>query len=84
MGLFFKRAPSKATGPKKGVTEQRHRRLSRIATSDLPSWAEQCTFEIGRCLRLLATEPTPTLYEDALLASETLTAIIQEMQRRVI
>lgn len=81
MGLLFKGGREKPP-PKKSVTEQRQRRLSKVATSDLPSWAEQCTFEIGRCLVRLAEDPDPVLFEDALLASETLTSIIAEMQKR--
>lgn len=83
MGLFFKRGPKKQSASIP-VTEQRKRRLSRVSTADLPSWAEQATFEIGRCLVRMREEVDPVIFDDAILASETLTAILYEMKSRAV
>lgn len=81
MGLLFK-----GDRPKKqnsGVTEQLQRRLSRVSTPDLAPWAETCTFEIGRCLVALGRDATEVqVLDDAVLAAETLTGILDEMKRR--
>jgi len=62
--------------------EDAARRAARIPTPDLPSWAEQCIFEIGKNLQHYGRTNEDLALDNAEYAAQGLLAIIAEMKRR--
>jgi hypothetical protein len=59
------------------------RRAARIATADLPLWAEQALNGLGRALRdAQRGDPPPDAYHEVELGAEALLAVAREMSRR--
>lgn len=83
MGLLdkiVKRPPA----PKSELAEEAAKRASRIPTLDLPAWAEQCGFEVGRNLLIWGRESDRDALDLAQEAAEGQLALINEMKRRAV
>lgn len=66
----------------KPFSEKVAKRVSKIPTAELSSWAEQSMFEINRCLS--AYEKTRESYylQEALMGAEAAHAVLDELYRR--
>ena len=58
------------------------KRIEKIPTADLPMWAEQALFELGRCLSSYDKTRDAGHLGDALTGVEAAHAIVNEMHRR--
>ena len=58
------------------------KRIEKIPTADLPMWAEQALFELGRCLSSYEKARDAAHLTDALAGVEAAHAIVNEMHRR--
>jgi hypothetical protein len=66
----------------KPFSEKVAKRVSRIPTSELEIWIDQSIYEVGRCMSLYAKSRENGYLEEALLGSEALHAVVDELKRR--
>lgn len=66
----------------KPFPEKVAKRIEKIPTADLPMWAEQALFELGRCLSAYEKTRDTAHLEDALTGVEAAHAVVNEMHRR--
>lgn len=66
----------------KPFPEKVAKRIDKIPTADLPMWAEQALFELGRCLSAYEKTRDSAHLADALTGVEAAHAVVNEMYRR--
>lgn len=66
----------------KPFSERLTRRVSKIATTDLASWAEQSLNEINRCLSKFESTREKFFLDEALTGAEALHAVVSELHKR--
>jgi len=66
----------------KPFPEKIARRVSRISTYDLTSWADQSIYELGRLLSIYERTRTPEAVKELVLGAEALHAVIEELNKR--
>jgi hypothetical protein len=74
---LFKRKPLEKPFPEKLA-----RRVTRIPTADLASWAEQSLNEISRCVSKYQSTQEQLYLDEALKGAEALNAVISELHKR--
>lgn len=68
----------------KPFPEKLSRRVGRVPTAELSTWAEQAINELGRCLSLYEKSRNPIYLEEALTGAEALNAVVSELHSRVV
>lgn len=68
----------------KPFPEKVAKRVSKIPTGELETWAEQALTEIGRCLSKYGKAREKVYLDEALAGSEALHAVIDELHRRMV
>lgn len=58
------------------------KRLAKISSLELPSWADQTLFSLNQALSLWGKEREPFQLEEAIHTSKILTEVLEEIQRR--
>ena len=78
--MWFKQKPKWD----KPFPEKIAKRVAKIPTADLASWADQSLFELGRCLNMY--EKTREIYylNEALMGVESANAVISELHKRAV
>jgi len=66
----------------KPFSERIAKRVRRIPTSDLITWADQAIYEIGRVLSIYERHRTEEAGKELLDAAEALHALVHEITRR--
>lgn len=66
----------------KPFSEKVAKRVAKIPTADLDTWAVQALNEIGRCLSTYDKDRNKTYLEEALLGAEALHAVVDELVNR--
>lgn len=66
----------------KPFPEKIAKRVSKIPTADLSSWAEQSLFELGKCLSLYEKSRETYYLNEALTGVEAAHAVINELHKR--
>lgn len=67
----------------KPFSEKVARRVKRIPTQDLSTWADQTCYEFSRILRIYEKYQTPEASAELLVAAEALHAVSDEINRRM-
>lgn len=80
MMTFLKRNKTPWAKP---FSEKVAKRVSRIPTGELESWAEQSLTEIGRCLSKYAKAREQVYLDEALNGAEAMHAVINELHSRM-
>lgn len=76
---LFKKKPITKPFP-----ERLAKRVSKIPTADLASWAEQALNEINRCMAKYQSTQERLYLDEALNGAEALNAVISELHKRYI
>jgi hypothetical protein len=66
----------------KPFSEKVSKRVAKIPTMELEQWAEQATYEVGRCMSSYAKQREIVFLEEALLGAEALHAVVHELKTR--
>jgi len=66
----------------KPFPEKIAKRVSRIPTADLTSWADQTLYELGRLLSIYERNRTPEAIKELVTSTEALHAVIEELNKR--
>ena len=66
----------------KNFSEKITKRIARIPTADLETWAENSLTEIGRCLSLYGKNRDELILDEALLGAEALHAVLNQLKER--
>jgi hypothetical protein len=66
----------------KPFSEKVSKRVAKIPTMELEQWAEQATYEVGRCMSAYAKQRESVFLEEALLGAEALHAVVNELKSR--
>jgi len=66
----------------KPFSERIAKRVRRIPTNDLTTWADQSIYEIGRVLSIYERNRTPEASKELATAAEALHAVAHEINRR--
>jgi len=66
----------------KPFSEKVSKRVAKIPTMELEQWAEQATYEVGRCMSSYAKQRETVFLEEALLGAEALHAVVNELKVR--
>lgn len=66
----------------KPFPEKVAKRVAKIPTAELSSWAEQALFELGRCLSLYEKHRETYYLDEALAGAEAAHAVISELHKR--
>jgi hypothetical protein len=76
------RLSRKKTDVNKPFSEKVAKRVSKIPTSDLEMWADQCLYELGRTLSTYSRLRESSQLENALEGAEALHAVVNELYKR--
>jgi len=66
----------------KPFNEKIARRVKRIPTNDLTTWADQAIYELGRVLSIYERNRTPEASKELVTAAEALHAVADEINKR--
>lgn len=81
---FSLRRGTKTKSWDKPFPEKLSRRVGRVPTAELSTWAEQAINELGRCLSLYDKSRNVMYLEEALSGAEALNAVVSELHSRVV
>jgi hypothetical protein len=68
----------------KPFPEKIAKRVARISTGELPTWADQTLYEMGRLLGIYERTRTPEAAQELATSAEALHAIIEEINKRTV
>lgn len=66
----------------KPFPEKIARRVARISTYDLTTWADQSLYELGRLLSIYERTQTKEALKELMLGAEAFHAVIEELNKR--
>jgi hypothetical protein len=66
----------------KPFPEKIAKRVSRIPSADLTTWADQTLYELGRLLSIYERVRTPEALKELLISTEAFHAVVEELNRR--
>lgn len=66
----------------KPFPEKIARRVARISTYDLTTWADQSLYELGRLLTIYERTQTKEALKELVLGAEAFHAVIEELNKR--
>jgi hypothetical protein len=66
----------------KPFPERIAKRVARIPTPDLTTWADQTLYEISRLLGIYERSRTPEAVKELVTSTEALHAVIEELNKR--
>lgn len=67
----------------KPFSEKIAKRVSKIPTGDLSTWAEQSLYELGRCLSSYERHRTPESIKELADGAEAFHAVVHELNKRM-
>ena len=66
----------------KPFPEKIAKRVARIPTYDLTTWADQSLYELGRLLSIYERNRTPEAMKELVTGAEAFHAVVEELNRR--
>jgi hypothetical protein len=66
----------------KPFPEKIAKRVSRIPSADLTTWADQTLYELGRLLNIYQRVRTPEALKELVISAEAFHAVVEELNRR--
>jgi alpha-beta hydrolase superfamily lysophospholipase len=66
----------------KPFSEKISKRVSRIPSADLTTWADQTLYELGRLLNIYQRVRTPEALKELVISAEAFHAVVEELNRR--